>query len=327
MATNLSVQDSPSKVEDSKDAGPQPKSAVDVQADRKLLKPRTVQQYFNSLESRVGYRLFLNGTRHWGYHDSATSSAFPIDKALRAMESQLIDALKLPAGSDVLDSGCGDGYVGIHLARQCGWIIDGIDIMDRHVSKALANVKSAGLDTSINIAQGDYHDLSKLSSCTYDGAYTMETLMHATDVKLAISELARVLKPGGVYVLHEYEFFGVQVNQGFNDYVSAAEVSRYGAVPQGGYMERGYWRQQLEAAGFEDIEVRDLTENVTPLVKVVHDCAYLPVYLVKLFGAERRLINTISAVGAYRSIKGGMWHYLQVRGRKRKNAVEKTCTM
>jgi hypothetical protein len=54
-----------------------------------------LQSYYASLESRIGYRLLLGGTRHFGYYDKDTYWPFPINGALRAMEDHLFDTLGL----------------------------------------------------------------------------------------------------------------------------------------------------------------------------------------------------------------------------------------
>lgn len=164
-----------------------------------------LQSYYASLESRIGYRLFLGGTRHFGYYDSGTSWPFPIGTALRRMEDHLFRSLGVPAGATVLDAGCGYGLVAIHLARAHRLNIVGIDVVDRHVSRAQQNVQEAGLDKSIRIQKGDYHHLERFSDASLDAAYTMETLMHATDPIAVLEGFFWVLKPGCSLLLYEYD--------------------------------------------------------------------------------------------------------------------------
>lgn len=58
-----------------------------------------LQAYYGSLESRIGYRFVLGGTRHFGYWEHDTYWPFPLTKGLRAMEDKLAEALDLPKGS------------------------------------------------------------------------------------------------------------------------------------------------------------------------------------------------------------------------------------
>jgi len=83
-----------------------------------MLAPCTVSDYYHSLESRIGYRLILGGTRHFGYYGEGTLWPFPIEDALRRMEEHLYRTLNLRNGSLVLDAGTGNGDVAIFMARK-----------------------------------------------------------------------------------------------------------------------------------------------------------------------------------------------------------------
>lgn len=79
-----------------------------------LINPNPVlQSYYASLESRIGYRIVLGGTRHLGYYATPTSSPIPIGPALRAMEAEVLRALQCSRGARILDAGCGVGHVAL----------------------------------------------------------------------------------------------------------------------------------------------------------------------------------------------------------------------
>ena len=94
-----------------------------------------LQKYYNSLESRIGYKFLLGERRHHGYYDTGTYWPFPIDEAMRAMEDYLFRSLALEAGAQVLDAGCGAGHVAVRLAQH-GLRVQGIDVVDHHLRKA-----------------------------------------------------------------------------------------------------------------------------------------------------------------------------------------------
>lgn len=62
------------------------------------------------------------------------------------MEDHLARLLDVPDGSTVLDAGCGYGHVAIHLAWCHRLKMAGVDVVDRHLSRARENVQRAGLD-------------------------------------------------------------------------------------------------------------------------------------------------------------------------------------
>ena len=142
-------------------------------------KNQSLQGYYTALESRVGYKLVLGGTRHFGFYAPGTYWPFPIGKALRAMEDHLIGTLDLKTGSDVLDAGCGVGHVAMHLGKK-GYHVQGIDVVDHHLVKARRNIEAEALQDMVKVAKGDYHHIS-FADNSFDGVYTSETFVHATE--------------------------------------------------------------------------------------------------------------------------------------------------
>src|ERR1700761_9566852 len=163
----------------------------------------TVSEYYHSLESRIGYRLILGGTRHFGYYEAGTLWPFPIGPALRRMEDRLYQTLDLQVDSLVLDAGAGNGGVSIFMAKK-GLRVKAIDLLNMHVAWARANVQRNHLDERVEVSKGNYEKFA-FENDTFDGAYTMETLVHAGDPDAAMGEFYRVLKPGGTVTHVEYE--------------------------------------------------------------------------------------------------------------------------
>jgi sterol 24-C-methyltransferase len=273
-----------------------------------------LQKYYASLESRIGYRLFLGGTRHFGYYDGAKSSPFPLGIALRRMEKKLIDALGLGKGAEVLDAGCGVGHVAIYLAEH-GLRVHGIDIVEKHLEKARRNVQSKGLNDQIKLDVMDYHDLSQLEADEFDGVYTMETFVHATDPLVALQQFRRVLKPGGRLALFEYDHAESRTLP--KDILEKMkEVNKYAAMPANQSFEPGVLEKLLHQANFEDVKVEDISVNTLPMLWLFYVVAVIPSMLIKLFGLQSHFINTMAAVEGYSAMKKGYTRYIVVTARK-----------
>ena len=163
----------------------------------------TVDEYYHRLESRIGYRLILGGTRHFGYYKPGTWWPFPINQALRAMEKQLYETLGLQKNALLLDAGAGVGNVAIYMAKK-QLRVKAIDLLDMHLQWARENVKSRGEGDSVEILKMNFEHLT-FKDQEFDGAYTMETLVHSRDPDKAMREFYRVLKSGGTLVHIEYE--------------------------------------------------------------------------------------------------------------------------
>lgn len=66
-----------------------------------------------------------------------------------------------------------------------------------------------GLEDVINIKKMDYHSLGGFGDKEFDGVYTMETFVHATEPEVAAREFWRILKPGGKLVMRVSVFFTI----------------------------------------------------------------------------------------------------------------------
>jgi sterol 24-C-methyltransferase len=272
----------------------------------------SVQRYFNSIESRLGYWLVLGGTRHFGYYHANTYWPFPIHKALRAMEDQLLVSLRLDPGASVLDAGCGVGHVAIYLAQK-GLRVQCIDIVDHHIDKAQRNIKAQGLQDVVSVRKMDYHHLEGFIDESFDGVYTMETLVHATEPAVALHEFFRVLKPGGSISLNEYEYKNPDtVPTEVRD--TRQLINKYASMPAAESFREGSIQELLEESGFLDVVVEDFSANIMPMLRLFYILSYIPYLFIKLLGLRGRFVNTTAGFEGYRGKQ--YWRYVAISARK-----------
>jgi ubiquinone/menaquinone biosynthesis C-methylase UbiE len=100
-------------------------------------------------------------------------------------------------GQRVLDVCCGGAWLAIDAARAVapGGHVTGIELSAAMVAVAQTNVREAGVD-NVEVRQGDAQELP-LDDASFDRAVCHAGLMHVPDPARALSELARVLVPGG----------------------------------------------------------------------------------------------------------------------------------
>jgi len=271
--------------------------AISEEKEPLITPNKPLQDYYASLESRIGYRLVLGGTRHFGFYPPGTYWPFPIGKALRAMEDNLIMTLALPKGSNVLDAGCGVGHVAIHLAKA-GYNVHGIDVIDHHIVKATRNIVAEGVSAQVKVSKGDYHHLDTFSDESFDGVYTMETFVHATDPEAAAAEFFRVIRPGGSLAMYEYDHldFSTQTEEASNSW---ATINKYAAMPSNDRFKQGVLPEILEEAGFEDVVVEDLSETVLPMLRMFYLLAFIPYVIIAFLGLKAYFINTVAGYEGY----------------------------
>ncbi|KAI4136550.1 MAG: hypothetical protein L6R39_007732 [Caloplaca ligustica] len=277
----------------------------------------STQSYYDTWESRIGYRVFLGGTRHFGYYEPDTLWPFPLSTGLRRMEDHLYESLGLPLGAEVLDAGCGAGHVALHLAHK-GLRVQAIDITPNHARWAQQEVERQGMQDMVRAQWGDYHNLD-FDDQSFDGVYTMETLVHSPDPAKAVSEIYRVLQPGGHVVFHEYDH--PEVTKPPPDCPPALiraliRVNFRSGMQGTQYFGRGALQQIMEDQGFVDITERDLTENIRPLMRLFYIIGFLPYLLICLLGLQKWFVNTEAAVQGYRAMARGYWRYIVLTARK-----------
>ena len=279
----------------------------------------SLQRYFASLESRIGFRCFLGGTRHFGYYQPGTKWPFPLNGALRRMEDHLFNSLGLQPHADVLDAGCGVGHVAIHLARK-GLRVQGIDVVCNHVKWAQQEIRANGLEKEVSVRLMDYHHLDSLPNGSFNGVYTMETLVHATDPEKALGEFYRVLKSGGSIALYEYDHVDSEavskddISKNLMD--SMRQINSSGSMPGYAMFSSGALQLMLERQGFQDVVVDDLSENIKPMVRLFFLVGYVPYLIISLLGLQARFVNTQAGVEGYRILNRRLGRYIVVTAKK-----------
>ncbi|KAK8179526.1 S-adenosyl-L-methionine-dependent methyltransferase [Phyllosticta citribraziliensis] len=279
-----------------------------------------LQSYYHAIESRIGYRLFLGGTRHFGYYEQDTRWPFPLSRSLRAMEDKMATSLDLPPGARVLDAGCGVGHVAIRLAKEHGYRVQGIDIVDHHLKKSNRNIARSGLPSGqVTVGKMDYHHLESLETESFDGIYTMETFVHATDPKAVLAGFYRLLRPGGRLSQFEYDHELVESSPEAMA-ASMRKINDFAAMPTNALSHPGVFEEMLKEVRFTDIVVRDYSENIRPMTRLFYILAYLPFLIITLLGLEKYFINTVAGVESYRG--QGRWRYVAISARKPSSTAE-----
>ncbi|MFZ9148702.1 MAG: methyltransferase domain-containing protein [Vulcanococcus sp.] len=107
---------------------------------------------------------------------------------------------QLPPGSRVLDVGCGIGGSARILARDYGFEVLGISISPGQIARA-QELTPEGLSCRFKVM--DALDL-KLSDGSFDAVWSVEAGPHMPDKQRYADELLRVLKPGGLLAVADW---------------------------------------------------------------------------------------------------------------------------
>lgn len=129
----------------------------------------------------------------------------------------------------------------------------------------------------------DYHHLEALADQSFDGVYTMETLVHATDPHVVLAGFHRLLRPGGRIALFEYDHNFLENSPG-GLASSMSKINEYAAMPTNASSHPGGFKEMLEDAGFEDIVVRNYSSNIRPMTRIFFILGIIPYFFIWLFG-------------------------------------------
>jgi SAM-dependent methyltransferase len=126
----------------------------------------------------------------------------PVRKECAAIAAWMIER-GVPAGSALLDAGCGSGRYSVELARR-GYFVHGVDRSAELIAVANGSVvPGAG---SISLAVGD---ILALSGGPYDAVLcrgVLNDLIDDGERQAAFDRFAHVLRPGGVLILDVREW-------------------------------------------------------------------------------------------------------------------------
>jgi ubiquinone/menaquinone biosynthesis C-methylase UbiE len=98
-------------------------------------------------------------------------------------------ARHLPFGSEVLDIGCGNGFIAHHLSALLGVTAMGIDLGNR-------------AEAPIDYRQYDGTEFPHPAN-SFDAVLLCYVLHHAQDVTVVLKEVRRVLRTGALAVIYE----------------------------------------------------------------------------------------------------------------------------
>jgi len=120
------------------------------------------------------------------------------------MQTINFDNLNINAGDLVLDIGCGEGRhsIGLHVEKEVNAV--GLDLSQKDIKTAKNRIKDFSVsDQNKSICFFGAGDIQSLpfKDNIYDAVICSEVLEHLESLERAVSEIVRVLKPGGILAI------------------------------------------------------------------------------------------------------------------------------
>lgn len=148
--------------------------------------------------NRINNDIYKQEGNRWWNPDFSLNLIKAIFNPFRVGYSRkIIELLKIiPEGKSALEVGCGGGILTEEIARL-GFSSAGIDPSEQSINTASKHAFENGL--KIEYLTGIGESLP-FSDCSFNIVFCCDVLEHVQDLPKVISEISRVLKPGGVFI-------------------------------------------------------------------------------------------------------------------------------
>jgi cyclopropane fatty-acyl-phospholipid synthase-like methyltransferase len=242
---------------------------------------------------------------HFGYWDKTTRTHA---QSLREMNRTLADRIRIQPGQRVLDAGCGVGGSALWLASERSVEVVGVTLVASQVERARLFAAEAGLAGRVSFAQEDYTS-TPFPAGSFDVIWAVESVCHAPEKQLFAREARRLLRPGGRLGMVEYTRVSRPLPVSADEELMRSWLSGW-AIPDIATAEE--WTGWFSDAGFDEIEITDITANVLPSLRRLYwitQALWTPASLVRRLGlrSETQQGNTRGAREIYRAVRRGLW--------------------
>eukprot|EP00461_Guttulinopsis_vulgaris_P002963 UN02964 len=144
-------------------------------------------------------------TMGWGvsFHFAHIYEGEDHHSSIERHEQDLAKKMGILPTDKVLDAGSGVGGPARNIHKFTNADITGISINEYQIEQATGYTAKAGMSDKVRFVQGDFTKMP-FDAASFDKVYAIEATCHATDLYDVYSEIARVLKPGGIFGTYEW---------------------------------------------------------------------------------------------------------------------------
>lgn len=153
--------------------------------------------------------------------------------------------LQLRTGDKVLELGCGCGAIAEHIAELTGATPYGLNLDRSQIEKAWKNPNLPRDHFTV----GDLNKVLEFDDESFDAIYAIQPMTYISDHARTFSEVLRVLKPGGRFVINDVAALDAYDRD--NEHQRTLIQHTRELTVFGGFWYYRYWENAYRDAGFE----------------------------------------------------------------------------
>jgi len=218
---------------------------------------KTIVDYYT--QSDPGYSLFhsFHGSIHMALNPDGKFNREGYYEQARIALHQIQET----GAINILELASGKGFNSIYLAEQFpDKHFVGIDLTPIHVETSRKAVEAVGLK-NIQFQVGDFQNL-QFPDASFDYVFVIESLCHACDIKLALENIHRVLKPSGQLMVID-GFRKKSLDTVSADESLAARIVEKSMAVGSAWLLNDFTKLAQEV-GFKILETKDMSEAIMP---------------------------------------------------------------
>ena len=250
-----------------------------------------------------------NGYLNFGLWESGITDYI---KAAENLVHRMGTMLGLTETSKLLDVAPGMGTQDIYLLKNFAPLsIDGLDVTWKHIEHGRRRSREAQAEDRVRFHHGTAIELP-----FPDGSFThvlsIEGPEHFDTREKFLHEARRVLQPGGVIAMAD--FIVKRAPRNLVEKLVAEAARKLWQVPRANVYPAAVYRQKMQEAGFEKVEIQEMGASVIPgyYFEQMRPETIRAISTIRGFALAR--LGLLLDIAVYRGFTMGLLEYVLVRG-------------
>ena len=208
-------------------------------------------------------------------------------------EQSLMRTLGVGPGDTVLEIGCGAGRIAAHVASSTGAAVRGINIDPTQVARGNIHARERGIDAEFYT--GDMNERLRFEDTTFDAVYGVQPFTYARNMAHVVSEIYRVLKPGGRLVMLDCVLLDAFNGNDPTHRKRLRETREL--IGLGGFWHHKYWSRAIIDSGFTLVHSKNVSVDGEQHMLIARENRYF-----RLIQAAVRVLATFRVLPQHMNV-------------------------